>query len=121
MLSIPGSLKIFIATGSVDFRKSHDGLAAIAEHVMLENPLSGNLFVFTNKRADRIKLLYWDRDGYALWHKRLEKGTFRLPKPTENAARMEVSAIDLSMILSGIDLASVKSQKRYRRPAENAK
>ena len=121
MLSIPGSLKIFIATGSVDFRKSHDGLAAIAEHVMLENPLSGNLFVFTNKRADRIKLLYWDRDGYALWHKRLEQVTFRLPKPTENVARMEVSAIDLSMILSGIDLKSVKRQKRYRRPAENAK
>ena len=121
MLNIPGSLKIFLATSPTDFRKSHDGLAAIAEHVMLENPLSGNLFVFTNKRADRIKLLYWDRDGYALWHKRLEKGTFRLPKPTENATRMEIPAIDLSMILSGIDLASIKRQKRYQRPAEISK
>ena len=118
MLSIPGSLRIFIATGPVDFRKSHDGLAALVEQALLEKPLSGNLFVFTNKRADRIKLLYWDGDGYALWHKRLETGRFSLPKPTENAARMEISSIDLSMILSGIDLAGVKRKKRFRLPAE---
>jgi transposase len=72
MLSIPGSLRIFIATSPVDCRKSHDGLAALVEQVMIEKPLSGNLFVFTNKRADRIKLLYWDSDGYALWYKKQE-------------------------------------------------
>ena len=121
MLSIPGSLRIFIATSPVDCRKSHDGLAALVEQLMLEKPLSGNLFVFTNKRADRIKLLYWDGDGYAFWYKRLEKGSFRLPKAAENATRIEISAIDLSMILSGIDLASVKRQKRFQKPAEIAK
>lgn len=121
MLSIPGSLRIFIATSPVDCRKSHDGLAALAEQVMLEKPLSGNLFVFTNKRADRIKLLYWDSDGYALWYKRLEKGTFRLPKAAENTTRIEINAIDLSMILSGIDLDSIKRQKRFHLPAEIAK
>ena len=118
MLSIPGSLRIFIATGPVDFRKSHDGLAALVEQTLLEKPLSGNLFVFTNKRADRIKLLYWDGDGYALWHKRLEAGRFSLPRPPENAARIEISLVDLAMILSGIDLASVKRKKRFRIPAE---
>jgi transposase len=121
MLSIPGSLRIFIATSPVDCRKSHDGLAALVEQVMIEKPLSGNLFVFTNKRADRIKLLYWDSDGYALWYKRLEKGTFRLPKAAENATRIEITAIDLSMILSGIDLANIKRQKRFQKPAEIAK
>lgn len=118
MLSIPGSLRVFIATGPVDFRKSHDGLAALVEHALLEKPLSGNLFVFTNKRADRIKLLYWDGDGYVLWHKRLEVGRFSLPKPAEDANRMEISSIDLAMILSGIDLASVKRKKRFQIPAE---
>jgi transposase len=121
MLSISGSLRIFIATSPVDCRKSHDGLAALVEQVMIEKPLSGNLFVFTNKRADRIKLLYWDSDGYAVWYTRLEKGTFRLPKAAENATRIEISAVDLSMILSGIDLANIKRQKRFQKPAEIAK
>ena len=117
MLSIPGSIKIFIANVPVDFRKSHDGLAALVEQAMLEKPLSGNLFVFTNKRADRIKLLYWDGDGYALWHKRLEIDRFSLPKPAENTARIEISPVDLAMILSGIDMASVKRKKRFQLPA----
>jgi len=120
-MSIPGSIKIFIANVPVDFRKSHDGLAALVEQAILEKPLSGILFVFTNKRADRIKLLYWDGDGYALWHKRLEIVRFSLPKPAENAARIEISSIDLAMILSGIDLASVKRKKRYQKPAEICK
>ena len=115
MLSIPGTLKIFVATAPVDFRKSHDGLAAIVEHLMRHDPLSGSLFVFTNKRADRLKLLYWDGDGMALWYKRLEVGTYRLPRPTEDASQLEISSVDLAMILSGIELSSIKRRKRYRR------
>jgi transposase len=116
MLSINGSVKIFIATDPIDCRKSHDALAALAEHVLRENPLSGNLFLFINKRADRIKMLYWDGDGYALWYKRIEAGRVKLPKPPENATRMEVSAVDLAMILSGIDLTGVRRLKRFQIP-----
>ena len=119
MLTISGSLRILVATDPVDFRKSHDGLAALVRQVLGEDPLSGSLFVFANKRADRIKLLYWDGDGLALWHKRLEAGTFRMPRPAggdAEASRPEISAVDLAMILSGIDLASVRRRKRYRLP-----
>lgn len=76
MLSIPGSLKIYLATGPVDFRKSHDGLAAVVEQALQEDPLSGSLFVFTNKRADRVKLLYWDSDGYVHFYKQLKLESF---------------------------------------------
>ena len=70
MLSIPHALRIFLAMAPTDMRKNHDGLAALVEHVLKANPLSGHLFVFRNKRSDRVKLLYWDGDGYALWYKK---------------------------------------------------
>lgn len=72
MLSIPPALKIFLAAAPTDMRKSPDGLAALVEHVLRENPLSGHLFLFRNKPGDRLKLLYWDTDGYALWYKKIE-------------------------------------------------
>jgi transposase len=117
VLSIAGSLKIFLAVAPTDMRKSHDGLAALVEHVLSADPLSGQLFVFRNQRADRVKLLYWDGDGYALWYKRLEVGTFRFPAAAGDATRVAVTAADLAMLLEGIDLASVKRSKRYRRVA----
>ena len=117
MLSIPGSLKIYLATAPVDFRKSHDGLAAVIEQALQEDPLSGSLFVFTNKRADRVKLLYWDNDGYALFYKRLEVGVFRFPRVKEETQKLSISAADFQMILSGVDLSSVKRLKRYQRPS----
>jgi len=117
MLSIPGSLTIYLAVAPTDMRKSHDGLAALVEHVLKADPLSGQLFVFRNKRADRLKLLYWDGDGYALWYKRLEAGVFRFPSGAEDASRVTVTAAELTMLLDGVDLASVKRTKRYRRAA----
>ncbi len=120
MLTVPGSLRILVATAPVDFRKSHDGLAAMVRQVLGEDPLSGSLFVFANMRADRLKLLYWDGDGLTLWHKRLQAGTFRVPRPAEGeASRLEISAVDLAMILSGIDLTDVRRRKRYRRSRES--
>ena len=116
MLSIPGGLKIYLATAAVDFRKSHDGLAAIVEQALKEDPLSGSLFVFTNKRSDRVKLLYWDNDGYALFYKRLEVGVFRFPRAEGASQKLSISAADFQMILSGVDLSSVKRLNRYRRP-----
>jgi transposase len=115
MLSIPGAVKIFLAVAPADLRKSHDGLAALVEHVLEADPFSGQLFVFRNKRADRVKLLYWDGDGYALWYKRLEVGSFRFPAAEAGATRVAIAASDLTMLLSGVDLASVNRSRRYRR------
>ncbi len=111
MLRLPVSVRVFVCLVPVDMRRSFDGLAAAAEQVVGENPLSGHLFVFRGRRGDRVKILYWDRDGYALWYKRLEAGVFRFPVDGSNAR--ELSAADLGLILEGIDPRSVKRQKRF--------
>lgn len=115
MLSVPGVARIYLATAPCDMRKSHDGLAAIVEHALKHDPFSGSLFVFRNKRGDRVKLLYWDADGYALWYKRLEVGVFRFPKVDVDSTSASISAADLTMLLAGVDLASVRRSKRYCR------
>jgi transposase len=114
MVSLPPSVRIWLATRATDLRKSFDSLAELVRQQLKGDPLSGQLFVFRNKRADRVKLLYWDEDGFVIIYKRLEVGTFRFPQG--EAAGVEVRAADLQMLLDGIDLASVKRQKRYRRP-----
>ena len=114
MLSLPPSVRIFLCLIPTDMRRSFDGLANMATEVCGSSPFSGHLFVFCNRRQDRIKILYWDVDGYALWYKRLEEGTFRFPKGGEG--RLEMNAEDLWGMLSGIDLQSARRQKRYRRP-----
>lgn len=111
MLRLPGSVRVFLCLAPVDMRRSFDGLAAAAEQVVREDPLSGHLFVFRGRRGDRVKILYWDRDGYALWYKRLESGVFRFP--SEPGPSREVSVADLGLILEGIDLRSVRRQKRF--------
>ena len=116
MLSLPSTLKIFVATAPADMRKSHDGLAALVEQVLRANPLSGQLFVFRNKSGDRVKLLYWDTDGYALWYKRLEAGRFRFPVVAAGETRVSLTAAELTMLLDGVDLASVRRSKRFRLP-----
>jgi transposase len=114
MLSLPTSVRIWLATQATDLRKSFDSLAEMVRQQLRGDPLSGQLFVFRNKRADRVKLLYWDEDGFVLLYKRLEVGTFRFPKA--EAAGVEIRAADLQMLLDGVDLDSVKRSKRYRRP-----
>lgn len=114
MVSLPSSVRIWLATQATDLRKSFDNLAELVRQQLQGDPLSGQLFVFRNKRADRIKLLYWDEDGFVIVYKRLEAGTFRFPAAT--SAGVEIRAADLQMLLDGIDLASVKRQKRYRQP-----
>jgi transposase len=116
MLSLPLPVRIFLCTRHADLRKSFDGLAQLVREYLGTDPLSGHLFVFRNKRGDRLKLLYWDRDGYVIWYKRLEIGSFRFPAVGGTGDGVEIPAADLAMILEGIDLASVKRQKRYRRP-----
>ena len=114
MFGLSAAVRVYVATAPADMRKSFDGLFALASGLDLD-PLSGHLFVFINKRRDRIKILYWDRDGLAVWAKRLEKGTFRIPDA--GADRVEMSAADLAALLAGIDLNSARRRPRYARPA----
>jgi transposase len=98
-------------------RKGFDSLAALVRDYLKEDPLSGHLFLFVGRHKDRIKLLYWDKDGFALWYKRLEEGTFRLPAAKKFGASVELKASELAMLLAGIDLTSIKRRKRFARPA----
>jgi transposase len=117
MLSLPLPVRIFLCTQPADMRRSFDGLAQMVREFLGADPLSGHLFVFRSKRGDKVKLLYWDTDGLAIWYKRLEEGTFRFPTTTTGGHGIEIRAADLAMLLDGVDLDSVKRRKRYRRPA----
>ena len=94
-------------------------MAYLVQSVLAEDPLSGHLFVFRNRRGDRLKILYWAGDGFALWYRRLEKGTFRFPTPSEaEATGVTVKAADLLMLPEGVDLDRVERRPRYtRQPA----
>ncbi len=97
MLSLPTSVRIYLARGVTDMRKAIDGLAAVTKTVLRHDPLSGHLFVFCNRRRDRIKILYWERSGFWLLHKRLEKGTFAWPAIDDSSAKqIELSSSDLA-------------------------
>jgi len=100
MLALTGATRIFLYRGAADMRKSFDGLSGLVRTELEQDPLSGALFVFCNRRRTMVKLLYWDRDGLALWYKRLEKGTFHLPTPTTGAT--EIDRRSLSMLLEGV-------------------
>jgi len=116
MLSLPPSVRILLAREAADMRKGFDGLAQLVKDVLEEDPLSGHLFVFRNRKGDRLKILYWAGDGFAIWYRRLEKGTFRFPSPNEaQATSITVKAGDLLMLLQGIDLRAVKRRPRYAR------
>lgn len=119
MLSLPAAVRIWLATQATDLRKSFDSLAEVVRQQLRGDPLSGQLFVFRNKRADRVKLLYWDEDGFVIVYKRLEAGMFRFPAADAAHAGggVEIRAADLQMLLDGVDLASVKRGRRYCRPA----
>jgi len=114
MLSLPTAVRVFLRAQPTDLRCGFDRLAALASEVSRQDPLSGHLFLFRNKRADRLKILYWDSDGYVIWYKRLEVGVFHFP--ADAAGRPEIGAPQLAALLGGLDWASVKKQKRYQSP-----
>ena len=111
-MSLPPSVRSFVALEPLDMRKSFDGLANAARHVLSGDPLSGHLFVFFNRARTMMKALYWDRSGYCLIAKRLERGRFTLPK-TDGIGRMEMESAELSLILEGIDLTTAKRRPRW--------
>jgi transposase len=113
MCGLSAAVRVYLATKPADLRKSFDGLFALASGLALD-PLSGHLFVFVNKRRDRIKVLYWDRDGLVVWAKRLERGTSRIP--VAGADRVEMATADLAALLAGIDLNTARRRVRYSRP-----
>jgi transposase len=114
------SVRIWLCTGPTDMRRGFDRLAEQSQVVTRQDPQSGHLFVFRSRGGDRLKVLYWDQDGYCIWYKRLEAGTFKLPKLDATQPSVELRASELAMILDGIDLASVKRTQRYRRAAGKA-
>jgi transposase len=115
MLMLPPSVRIFVASQPVDLRQSFDRLAACAQERLGEDPFSGHLFVFRNRYGDRVKILYWDRSGFCLWYKRLEKGVFRLPTSSQRGVELEWT--DLALLLEGIDLEGAQRRARWLRAA----
>ena len=106
--------RIWLAAEATDMRCGFDRLAAQVQVVTGESPLSGHLFVFRSRCGSRLKILLWDRDGFALWYKRLEAGVFKLPKLTPGTRSVELRASELAMLLEGIDLSKLKRTPRYQ-------
>ncbi|HUG70472.1 MAG TPA: IS66 family insertion sequence element accessory protein TnpB [Pirellulaceae bacterium] len=121
MFLLSPKTKVFLARQVTDMRKGFPGLLALTEAVLQQDPVSGHLFVFVNRRRDLLKILHWDGSGYWIWYRRLERGTFQLPTATEEEqAGIELTPAQLSLILDGIDLTSVRQRLRYRHPPSAA-
>jgi transposase len=116
MLSFPPAVRIWLCVTPTDLRKSFDTLAELVRQRLEADPLSGHVFVFRNRRSDRVKLLYWDEDGYVLVYKRLEAGTFQFPAAAAGQYSVSLRAAELAMLLDGVDWQNVR-RRRYRRPA----
>jgi transposase len=117
MLSLALPVEIYLCTQPTDLRRGFDRLAQAALEHAAREVINGGLYMFINRRRDRVKLLYWDGDGLCQWYKRLEAGRFQLPIFSSETTSMALSATQLSLILSGVDLRSVRQRKRYRQPA----
>lgn len=114
MLSFPPGIQVYMAIAPVDMRKSFDGLSAAVQTVFQRDVLDGHLFLFLNKRRDRIKILWWDNDGLAIWAKRLERGTYEIPRHDADTQQLRLEATQLALLLSGVQLDAPK-RPRYAR------
>jgi transposase len=117
MLNFPPTVRIWLAAIAVDLRKSFDSLAEQVRQHLPADPLSGHVFVFRNKRGDRVKLLYWDEDGFVIVYKRLEEGVFHWPTVAAGQTSVALRAAELAMLLDGIDWTKAQRSRRYHRPA----
>jgi transposase len=114
MIHLPASVRIYLCLTACDMRKSFDGLHALVRDHLELDPFAGHLFVFASRRRDRVKILYWDRDGFAIWTKRLEEGTYAVPFGEDEENRREITAQELGAILSGINLERATRRQRYQ-------
>lgn len=112
MLTLPPGARVFVATARVDGRKGIDGLSVLVPSQFAEDPLNGTMYVFFSRRADGVRVLYWDRDGYVLVTKRLEKGSFRVPWAADQG-RVVIEAAELLLVLEGIDLTGSVRRARW--------
>jgi transposase len=116
MLTFPANVRLFLANNAVDGRKSFDGLSAVVTGQFHLEPMDGDLFIFLNKRGTQVRMLFWDRDGLCVFAKRLEVGTFRRVRQAEgDAMHVEIDAVDLSMLLDGVEAKTVRRRKRFQR------
>jgi transposase len=116
MLTLPPSVRVYMATAACDMRKQFDGLVLAVQQGLREDPRSGHLFVFVNRRGTHVRILFWDRSGYCVVSKRLEKGTFRMPWTAEemgHSTHLEIEAAELALILEGIDLRGARRRTRW--------
>lgn len=114
MLTFPPSVRVFVATQPIDGRKGAYSLAAMVRSGLEHDPFTGNLYVFFTRRLDRVRVLYWDRNGFALWTKRLEKGRFRAAMSADGRlVASELEYAELALILEGIDLAGARRRARW--------
>jgi len=120
MIALPPQVRVFMYRLPTDMRKSFHGLVALVESAVKQDPFSGSLFVFFNRQRDRIKILYWGQTGFCIWYQQLQKGTYQLPdeKSLEAQQTIEVTRLQLSLMLDGIDLASVRQRMRFQLPRE---
>lgn len=118
LIGLAHGLKIYACTQPTDMRKSFDGLSGLVTDLLKADPQSGHLFLFRNRDRDRLKIFYWDRDGCAIWYKRLEQGTYQFPTDIapkdKQSISIEITVSQLSLLLGGIDLRSVRERKRFR-------
>ena len=121
MFTPRAAVRAFLCLDPVDMRLSFDRLAALAREVIGQDPAGGHLFLFHARRRDRLKVLYWDEDGYALWYKRLEGGTFRIPPPADGRGHVTLTPAELSLLLAGVDLLATRKRPRWRKPGEARK
>jgi transposase len=118
VIHLPASVRVYLCLTACDMRKSFDSLHALVRDHLELDAYAGHLFVFASRRRDRVKILYWDRDGFAIWSKRLEEGTYAAPLTVEaGEKRREITAQELGALLSGIDLDRAEKRKRYQRPS----
>jgi len=120
MIHLPASVRVYLCLTACDMRKSFDGLHALVREYLELDAFAGHLFVFTSRRRDRVKIFYWDRDGFAVWSKRLEEGTYAVRfGDGEEERRREITAQELGALLSGIDLQQATQRRRYQRSIKN--
>jgi transposase len=115
VLTLSPAVRIYLATGPTDLRRSIDGLSALVRERFGLDPLAGHLFLFRNRRGDRLKMLAWDRSGFWVLYKRLEQGTFAWPTPSDGP--VEMASADLALLLAGVDLAHTRRRRWYERVA----